>query len=429
MSQADSIALAAPGEIDRAQADFSYWQRRILITTIIGYALYYFVRKNLSVAMPVIEEDLGIGKQQLGLALTMHGLLYGVSKFANGIVGDRLNARWFMASGLVICALINVMFGWSSTILAFGMLWALNGWFQGMGFPPCARLMTHWVPPRELATKMQIWNSSHSIGAGLVLVLCGYLAPIDWRLCFFVPAGIALAGAAWLALTLRDTPASLGMPPVEGTFKAEPEAEQPVGDTLWRLVFSNPYIWILALANFFVYSVRYGVLDWGPTFLKQARGMELSHAGWMVAAFELAGIMGMLSSGWITDRVFGGRGARVCILYMGLCTVALGLFWKFPSESVWLNGFLLCAAGFFIYGPHGLVGISAANLATNRAAAAAIGLTGLFGYLSTVLSGVGIGTLVEHYGWDAGFLVFMLCAIAGILLFACCWPAKAHGYQ
>ena len=175
--------------------------------------------------MPVMETTLGIKKSQLGLFLTLHGLLYGVSKFANGIVGDRVNARWFMVTGLVICGVINIWFGLEHHGAAFGILWMLNGWFQGMGFPPCARLMTHWFSPREFATKMAIWNSSHSLGAAVIFVLCGYLAPIDWRLCFFVPAGIVLFGAACLAIFLRDTPESLGFPPVEGTADMQHDTE------------------------------------------------------------------------------------------------------------------------------------------------------------------------------------------------------------
>jgi OPA family glycerol-3-phosphate transporter-like MFS transporter/OPA family sugar phosphate sensor protein UhpC-like MFS transporter len=407
---------------------YAYWQRRILISTIVGYALYYFVRKNLSVAMPVMEQELGVSKVQLGAFLTAHGLLYGVSKFANGIVGDRVNARWFMPLGLAVCGVINLLFGLSTSVLAFGMLWMLNGWFQGIGFPPCARLMTHWFPPHRLASNMAVWNISHSIGAGVIVVLCGYLAPIDWRLCFFVPGAIVLFGAAWLAIVLRDTPESLGLPPVEGTEDADHQ-RQPLALTLRRYVFSNPYIWLLSLANFFVYSVRYGILDWGPTFLKQARSIDLSSATWMVAAYELSGLLGMLCAGWITDRVFAGRAARACLVYMTLCTGALVLFWLVPDQSWATSGALLCLAGFFIYGPQSLIGTAAANLATKRAAAAAVGLTGLFGYLSTIVSGVGIGALVERSGWDAGFLTFLICGLAGIVLFAICWPAKAHGYD
>jgi OPA family glycerol-3-phosphate transporter-like MFS transporter/OPA family sugar phosphate sensor protein UhpC-like MFS transporter len=237
-----------------------------------------------------------------------------------------------------------------------------------------------------------------------------------------------LVGALWLAFVLRDTPESLGLPPVEGTEDVRHSTE-PLASSLQRLVFANPYIWLLSLANFFVYSVRYGILDWGPTFLKQARNIDLSSATWMVAAYELSGLLGMLCGGWITDRVFGGRAARACLVYMTLCTAALLLFWFVPNQSWATSGALLCLAGFFIYGPQSLIGVAAANLATKQAAAAAVGLTGLFGYLSTIVSGVGIGTLVERHGWDAGFLTFLVCGISGIVLFAICWPAKAHGYD
>jgi len=124
--------------------EYRRWQKRVLISSIIGYATFYFVRKNLSIAMPVMESSLGIQKTQLGLFLTMHGLLYGVSKFANGFLGDRANARVMMASGLAMSAILNVLFGFSSTVIALGLIWTLNGWFQGMGFPPCARLMSNW---------------------------------------------------------------------------------------------------------------------------------------------------------------------------------------------------------------------------------------------------------------------------------------------
>jgi OPA family glycerol-3-phosphate transporter-like MFS transporter/OPA family sugar phosphate sensor protein UhpC-like MFS transporter len=421
-NKSPAIGDAAPS------SDFSYWQTRTLIATMIGYALFYFVRKNISVAMPMMEEQGIASKIQLGTFLTAHGLLYGVSKFINGVIGDRANARWFMTTGLVVCAVINLFFGLSASIMTFGILWMLNGWFQGMGFPPCARLMTHWFPPSRLASKMAIWNISHSLGAGLIFILCGYLVGFGWRLCFFVPAGIVLVGAAWLAVMMRDTPESLGFPPVEGTQDLTHSAE-PLGSSLQRLVFANPQIWLLSFANFFVYVVRYGIMDWGPTFLKQARGIELTSGTWMVAAFEVAGMLGMLFGGWITDRLFGGRAARACLVYMTFCTGATLLFWRLPGQTPLLSTALLCVIGFFIYGPQSLIGTAAANLATKRAAAAAVGLTSVFGYLSTTVSGVGIGAIAETYEWNTAFMIFPLCGIIGMLLFACCWRGKAHGYE
>src|SRR5215203_566471 len=120
---------------------FRYWQYRTLIFAMVGYAAFYFVRKNLSLAMPAMEADIGVKKTDLGLFLTLHGLLYGVSRFVNGMWADRSNARYFMVAGMMLSVGANVFFGFSSTVLFFGLAWMLNGWVQGMGFPPCCRVM------------------------------------------------------------------------------------------------------------------------------------------------------------------------------------------------------------------------------------------------------------------------------------------------
>lgn len=413
-------------------SEFRYWQRRTLLATMVGYAAYYFVRKNLSLAMPAMQHDLGITKSDLGLFLTLHGLLYGVSKFANGFLGDRANAHTFMITGLLLSAVANIIFGFSSTVVILGLIWMINGWVQGMGFPPCARLMTHWYHPRELATKMSIWNTSHSIGGALVVIFCGYVVGFGWRWAFFAPALLATLVCIFLWFILRDTPRSVGLPEIQ---VEQSNGEQSTSDApadfksfVRRQVFANPYIWIIAVANFFVYTFRYGVLDWGPTLLTESKGISLNHAGWLVAAFEIAGILGMLATGWITDRVFGGRGSRTCVFCMSLAGLFLFLFWRIPSPPPALAAVLLGGAGFFIYGPQALVGITAANLATKHAAATAVGFTGLFGYLSTIVSGWGLGYLAQHYGWSLALGTLVATAAIGTGLFLLAWPASAHGY-
>ena len=98
---------------------------------------------------------------------------------------------------------------------------------------------------------------------------------------------------------LPDTPPSLGLPEAEGT--AQPSGDQEAfSAVVLKQVFSNKYVWLLGMGQFFVYTVRYAVLDWGPTLLTEMKGVKLTHAGWMVAAFELSGVAGMLVSGWLT---------------------------------------------------------------------------------------------------------------------------------
>ncbi|MEG0806802.1 MAG: MFS transporter [Alistipes sp.] len=439
---------------------FKYWQMRTIFATMIGYALFYFVRKNFSLAMPGMEADLGISKTSLGIFLTLNGVVYGLSRFFNGILADRMNARWYMGIGLALCALANFSFGFgdevsywitgehsgaqftNTMVLFMIVLWMINGLLQGTGFPPCARLLTHWIPPTELATKMSMWNTSHSIGAGLVVILCGYIMSNfgvganhvgAWKWCFWIPAGIAMVGAVGLMITLRDTPSSVGLPELEGTeTKDAAQAEKSGAHRafLVKHVFRNPLIWILGFANFFVYVVRFSVLDWGPSLLSQSKGVSLAHAGWLVAMFEIAGILGMLFAGWATDKWLKGRAHRMCVFCMAGASVFVFCFWQLPVNApVWLFFATLCAAGFCIYGPQALIGIAAANQATKNAAATANGLTGLFGYASTIVSGVGLGYVAQHYGWNFAYIGILSMAVVGMLVFLSMWNARANGYD
>src|SRR5580698_1431748 len=242
--------LTDPAQI---AAKYRVWQWRVLLLALFGYATFYFVRGNLAVAMPFLGRDLGITKDQLGLFLTLAGVVYGVSKFGNGFLADRANARVFMSTALLASALLNLWFGLSSAVLAFGLIWMFNGWFQGMGFPPCARLMANWFPPGQFATKFSIWNLSHNVGSIGIVLLCGLLvsgsffAP-NWRLCFLVPAVIAIIIAVAIWFMMPDTPPSVGLPEFEGTQVEMPENESPEDFKafVFRQVFCNKYIWILS---------------------------------------------------------------------------------------------------------------------------------------------------------------------------------------
>ena len=444
---AKQLNPAYDGMTDQQVKRFKYWEFRTMAMCIFGYALFYFVRKNLSIAMPYLNEEMGISKSDLGLFLTLHGLIYGLSKFVNGIWGDRSNARYFLVTGLVFCGICNLLFGFSSSVLALGIFWILNGWFQGMGVPPCTRLMTHWIVPERLATKMSVWNTSHSIGAGLAIIFCGYVVSLNWgawfdassmlsqhwRWCFLLPATIALLGAAVVWAFVRDTPSSVGLPELEGTeVRKEKKAAKGAEHRafLMKHVFKNPLIWILGFANFFVYVVRFSVLDWGPSLLSQSKGVSMEHAGWLVAMFEIAGIVGMLVAGWATDRWLKGRAHRTCVFCMAGAAIFVFLFWQLPGDApVWLLFTTLCAAGFCIYGPQALIGIAAANQATKNAAATANGLTGLFGYASTVVSGVGLGYVAQHYGWNWAYVGILGMAVVGMLVFLLMWGARADGYD
>ncbi|MGN6402300.1 MAG: glycerol-3-phosphate transporter, partial [Flavisolibacter sp.] len=410
---------------------------QVFIGIFVGYAGYYLVRKNFSMAMPDLIER-GYSKAELGLALSGVSIAYGLSKFIMGSVSDRSNARVFLSIGLVLSALTMIVMGifpfaTGSIAIMFSLLF-INGWFQGMGWPPCGRVMVHWFSVKERGTKMSVWNVAHNVGGGLVgpLAIAGLAIFGTWQSKFYFPGLIALVIAAIAYLLVRDTPQSCGLPPIEKYKGEQPkdyneshEKELTTKQILLDYVLVNKLIWYIALANAFIYLVRYGVLDWAPTYLKEAKGFSLNETGWAYFAYEYAGIPGTLLCGWLSDKVFSGRRAPATIIYMLLVTVAVFVYWKNPPGNPLIDNIALIAIGFLIYGPVMLIGVHALDLVPKKAAGTAAGLTGLFGYLGGALfANAAMGYVVDAWGWDGGFMVLMASCVLAIVFTALTWKKE-----
>ena len=452
---------------------FGRTQWRMLFATMIGYTLFYFMRKNFSFAMPGLEQDCGISKATLGNFLFCGGIVYGLSKFANGVIGDRVNPKKMLCFGLLACTLVNVAFGFAPQIAALfggepvaktvaedgstllspsmafvwslGILLVLNQLFQGTGFPPCAKLIAFWVPPKELATKMSVWNTSHSIGGGLVAKICGVIMGLGvigaanqgvgmWRWCFWAMAILGGLGLLLMIFWLPGTPREEGLPDLPGTevapapakadSVAAPDANAP---TAMKMVFLNPVILMLGCINFTINAVRSLVADWGPTMLQQGKHFTSSDAGTVIMLFEFAGIAGMLFSGWATDRLFAGRAPRLCVFLMLAAAGLFAAFWFLPAG--WAGAAALCAAGFCLYGPQALTGVTATNTATKRFAGTSIGFISLFSYIGVSVSGKVCGSLAQaSHGWFQPVMAIIGVAAVGCVLFICLWNVRANSY-
>ena len=415
------------------ESRFRRAQWQLIVSSMIGYAFFYVTRKNLSMAQPGMLEEGVVTTYQLGLMMTVHGVLYGLSRFLNGFWADRINGRVFMVIGLVLSALANVAFGCTTVSALFAVFWIVNGWTQGMGSPACARMLSRWIHPRDMPKKYSVWNTSHDIGAVTALGVCTALIAcgFGWRWCFWVPAALTGLAAVFAWFFVRDSPTEAGLPEIDfGDVSADGDARQVTTADRFRLVFGSRVIWLVALANFFVNAVRFGFLDWGPTFLKEFKGISVAKGGLMIIAFELAAVAGTILSGWITDRVFRGRGVRTCVFFMLFAALFSFGFLCLPSGAPQgLATAMLMGAGFCIYGPQSLIGMVAINHATKEAAALATGFTGIMGYASTVVSGIGIALVREHFGWGVALCSIGALAAVGMALLLCAWNAPVDGYR
>ncbi len=415
---------------EKIPSTYKRYRIQVFISIYIGYLLYYFVRSNFVFAKDYLF-NLGFTKTQVGFVASALGFSYGISKFVMGNVSDRSNARYFLAIGLIMSGIMNLLLPNTTNIIFMFIIMLLNGWFQGMGWPPCGRIMTHWFSDRERGVKMSIWNTAHNLGGGLIatVALLGVTIFSSWKGIFYFPALIAIVGGFIYIILARDTPQSVGLPPIEEFKNDYPEVQKNLKDKeaemsgkeiLFKYVLNNKLLWCIAIANIFVYLVRYGVINWVPTYLKETRGFSMNDSSLAFALFEYAAIPGTIIIGWLSDHVFNGRRAPIGIICMIGVVIATVVYWK--SESHLAINCALAMIGALIYGPVMLIGVSALDLVPKKAAGTAAGFTGLFGYMGgQVLAEIAIGAVVDKYSWDGGFIMLILCSILAIVFLSFTW--------
>lgn len=414
---------------EKIDKEYKKLRLQIFLGIFIGYAGYYLVRKNFSLAMPFLIEEQGFSKGQLGIALSAVSIAYGLSKFLMGNVSDRSNPKYFLTTGLLISATIMFIFGFSSwateSITVIFVLLFINGWVQGMGWPACGRTMVHWYSGNERGRTVSVWNIAHNVGGGLIgpLFILGMAWFNDWHSAFYVPATAATIVAVLIFFMMRDTPQSCGLPAIEEyrddypvDYDSSHESEFSAKEIFLKYVLNNKLLWFIAIANAFVYLIRYGVLDWAPTYLYEVKDFSLDNSSWAYFLYEWAGIPGTLLCGWISDTWFKGRRSPAAILYMVLVLVAVVIYWLNPAGNPSVDIGALMAIGFLIYGPVMLIGLYALELVPKKAAGTAAGLTGLFGYLGgAVVANIALGYTVDYFGWDGGFILLVAGCILAIL--------------
>ena len=422
------VSMLPPEQVRQLYPKFRW---RILESTFIGYATFYFVRNNLPVVSKEMGQALDYSKGQIGDMLAMTAIAYGIGKFVLGAWSDRSNPRYFMPAGLLLTALCNFLFGAASTYSVHLTLWTLNGLAQGMGWAPCGRSLGHWYSVRERGTVFAFWNLAVNVGGGLTGLIAAYsTAWMGWRSAFYVPGVLAVLCAVYLVVRLRDTPQSVGLPPIEEYRNEYPEqggrdreAELGTRELVVTYILRNRYLWLFAAANFFVYLTRYSMLDWGPTYLKEVKHASLEQGGFSTAIYELGGMFSTVLMGWLSDKA-GGRRGMISLLCMVPVFLAFGGLLYAPPGMLWLDLALFGIVGFFIYPPVMLLPVMGLDFTSKKAIGTAAGFIGLFGYLGRTAQGKGIGTLAERYGWNAAFYGILASTLVGMLLLSWTWKLK-----
>ena len=375
----------------------------------IAYSLYYVCRMSINVVkQPLIDEGI-LSAGQLGLIGSALLFVYAVGKFLNGFIADYCNIRRFMATGLFISAVVNLLmgvFGLFGNMLptmlifmSFAILWGVNGWMQSMGSAPGVISLSRWFPQSKRGSYYSLFSSSPYIGEfisyNLLALVVGWLG---WQAGFITAALAGLAGALIILLFVSDTPESKGLPSVqELSGEALTKEDKMPTRELQKMILKHPGIWVIAISSAFIYITKYAVAGWGVLFLQKARNFDLAEASQVIAFSAIFGILGTVLAGWLSDRMFNGDRAKPAVLSGIISTSSLILF-LFVGGGFVLNIFYVSLFSLSTGVLYCIVaGLMAVDIVPRKATGAALGVVGISSYVAAGLQDIASGYLIQGF--------------------------------
>lgn len=387
----------------------------------LSYGAFYFCRSNLSAAVPGIEHELALSKSDIGFILGSFKVVYGVGQLINGQLAEQIGARRLLAIGMLGSAALTIIFGFSTGFYLLLFLWAMNGYAQALGWSPTMRVAANWFPVARRGRAIAIIGTGYQLLGSVTIVVAGWSAEwLGWRGALFVPAGLLVASALHMLITLRESPplpvaTASARPATRGTWRANLAA-----------TLTNPWLWLLALALGLLNACRYGFLDWGVAQLMEIQRGGIGASAMKNSVLPAGGIVGTLLAGWATDRFFGGRRIPVMV---GMLVTLGGLVIAYDSiihTSTAASVVTLAVIGALIFGPQVLlVGTTPVDLARRGTAAAACGFVNFVGYIGAAAGDQVTGYLVDHHDWHAALWFWAACAFGGAVIVLPLW--RVHG--
>ncbi|KAJ8257130.1 hypothetical protein COCON_G00192820 [Conger conger] len=380
-----------------AATGYGYYRTSIFLAMFVGYTLFYFNRKTFSFVMPSVMQEIKLDKDDLGLITSSQSLAYAISKFISGVLSDQISARLLFSVGLFAVGCINVVFSWSSTVTVFAGLWFLNGLGQGLGWPPCGKILRKWFEPAQFGTWWAVLSCSMNLAGGLGPIIATVTAQsYSWRSTLSV-SGLSCMGVAFFCLLLiKNEPSDVGLPNIEPGAK-KGKAGASADDSTLKEFLLSPYLWVLSLGYLVVFGVKTACTDWGQLFLIQDKGQTVL----------------MVGAGYLSDRAVAQQGIRshgnprhsLLLSMMAGMFVSMYLFRVTvspDSSQIWILS-LGAVFGFSSYGPIALFGVIANESAPSNYCGTSHAIVALMANVGGFLSGLPLSTIAKHYSWDTAF--------------------------
>lgn len=416
---------------------------KAFLVVFLCYMAMYLIRNNFKVAQPLMKEQLGLSTTQLGQIGFAFSVTYGIGKTLLGYIIDGKNSKRFVSVLLILSSLTVAAMGF--LMLAGGVhvgmlviMWGISGFFQSAGGPASYSTITRWTSSKMRGRWLGWWNISHNVGGAIAGVFALWAANTFFKGnvagMFIIPAIVALLIGGVSLFVGADAPEELGWEKAELIFN-EPIAKDDEASenlTKWQIfqkyVLFNKYIWILCLANVFVYIVRIGIDNWAPLYVVESLKLSKSDAASTLFWFEMGAMAGSFSWGWLSDLV---KGRRAMVAIGCMIAMAGAVYMYATATTIQSVNISLFICGLLIFGPQLLIGISLVGFVPKRGVTVANGMTGTFGYLlGDSCAKIGLAAIADPkqsgfnlfglklHGWGSTFTVMYISLFIGIILLA-----------
>jgi OPA family sugar phosphate sensor protein UhpC-like MFS transporter len=423
MSLYTFFRISKPSQEKVADEKVRETYRKLRNTTFWGataaYSLFYLCRLSMGVVKkPIIDEGL-FSASELGIIASAFYFVYAIGKFLNGFMADYCNVRRYMATGLVISSVINLIMGLIGlgqgymdfppymVYLIFALLWGVNGWVLSMGSPSGIVSLSRWFPQSRRGTFYSIFCSTPYIGEALSMVLTGsVVAAFGWEYGFIVSALGGFIGVGIILAYVSDTPQSKGLPSVQELSGEEvkPVDKMPTKE-IQKYILKNPAIWVIAISCAFINLVKYGIMEWGVLYLQGARNFSLETASWIIGFSAFFAIAGTVGAGWLSDVVFKGNRVKPALISGFISLVTLALFLLVDGGKVMMAVFVSVfslAVGVLYCIVSGLMAI---DIVPRKATGAALGIVGISSYMTIGIQNIVSGVLIDRFSFQTSMMV------------------------
>ncbi|MBP9900672.1 MAG: MFS transporter [Verrucomicrobiota bacterium] len=413
---------------------YEFWRWRIFGITWLAYAGFYLTRKAFSVAKNELKkpEVMGMTKADMSWIDGANSVAYALGQFIWGPLGDKFGPRAIVLVGMLASVTTALAMGSSSTVLLMGVLFALQGLCQSSGWAPLTKNVGEFFSRRERGSVMGFWCTNYALGGFVASTLAAWAAQkFGWRYAFFVPAG-GLFGI-WILFLLfqRNRPEDVGLPPIEQYHGEAEEVIDPAAtpalepEGSWKIVVEvmrNKMVWLLAGVYFLIKPTRYLMLFWSPVYINELLGTGTATSGFLGSLFDLAGPLGSLTGGLISDRLFKSKRVPVCVITLFILAVLMVTFRFLPATRLAVGAGMF-AIGFLVFIPDTLIsGAAAMDFGTKKGASTASGIINGFGSIGQII-GVTLPGWADklvgqgHDIWNPIFLwLGVALALAGLLM-------------